>query len=616
MCGICGIFHKQKIISGDIKNVKKMNMVLKHRGPDDEGIYEDHSCVLAHRRLSIIDLSSAGHQPFYSDDGRYVMVYNGEVYNYIELRKELIKTGWQFNTQTDTEVLLKAYQHYGEKCLHLFNGMFAFAIYDTHLNTLFLARDRVGIKPLYYSIKNSKLYFASEIKALWSIPELSLSVNEQAVFDYIVFNRTDVFDETFYNEIKRIPCGYFAHFSEGKLNLNQWWNPEDYLKDSSEDKLELDYISEKVHDIFVSAVNFRMRSDVPVGTCLSGGLDSSILLGVLYKYHNLSKDYPTFTASFPGHPIDESAYIENLRIKYPFSSYFTFPNSDMAYSQLEEFVYMNDEPTTNPSFFSQYQVMKTAAQNHVTVLLDGQGGDENFAGYQYFHGFNLYDLLCKRDIKLFLIELLKSIKRKQHISAYQTFVFQILPDVIRKKMLLRTLPYIKKDFFYNRINKSIIFNKFFDASDLNQSLVRHFQFKLEHLLRMEDRNSMAFSLEARVPYLDHRLIEFLLGVSPYLKIKDGETKYLQKKALSDYTTSEITNRKDKIGFGTPGEAWMKDIKWQKITDDNYKKLCKIFPTVFKKDYDKIPYSGFDRWKINQLAVWHDIFLMNQSQYNQ
>lgn len=608
MCGISGVFYKKGITEYDIRLVEKINSVQKHRGPDDEGLYHDGSCVLGHRRLSIIDLSSAGHQPFFSKDKRFIIVYNGEIYNYIELRCKLEKIGYEFETATDTEVLLKAYQCYGSDCLSMLNGMFAFVVYDTRLNTLFLARDRFGIKPLYYTVRNAKIYFASEIKALCNIPDMALSVNNQAIFDYLVFNRTDIFDETFYGEIKRIPSGYFATFKEDTIELEQWWNPEKYFLTNPENNL--DYIGNKIHEIFLSSVNFQMRSDVPVGTCLSGGLDSSILLGVLYKHHNLPNGYPTFTASFPGHPIDEIDYISDLKKRYPFNSHLTFPDAETALHNLDRFVYMNDEPTTNPSFFSQYEVMKIASENNVTVLLDGQGGDESFAGYQYFHGFNLYGLLCQKKIDSFIIEFCKSIVRKQHISAYQTLLFQLLPDAARKAMLLRTLPYINHDFFYKNIDTSKIYNEFFNAEGLNQSIVRHFQFKLEHLLRMEDRNSMAFSLESRVPYLDHRLVEFLLGVSSSLKINKGETKYLQKQALGMYTTPKILSRRDKIGFGTPGEEWMKNPLWETLTKTNYKILCMLFSNIFKHDYniETLSYSGFHRWKINQLAVWHDIFL--------
>jgi asparagine synthase (glutamine-hydrolysing) len=600
VCGIAGIYCHKGITPFDIELIDTMNEIQKHRGPDDVGRYVDPFCVLGHRRLAIIDLSKDGHQPFESDDHRFQIVYNGEIYNYIELRDELRQLGWQFQTKTDTEVLLKTYQQYGETCLSRFNGMFAFAIYDTEKQSLFLARDRVGIKPLYYRIIDSKLYFASEIKALRVNPLLTHSVNYQSLFDYLVFNRTDIYDETFLNDIKRIPKGCYATFDLNGLHVNQWWNPENSLHDHCKDNLEK--VSKKIEKLLVSAVSLRMRSDVPVGSCLSGGLDSSILIGILFNHYNIDDNYNTFTASFPGHPIDETSYIDRLKRKYPFKNFRTFPTGKKASERLREFVYANDEPTTNPSFYSQYEVMRLAREYGVTVLLDGQGGDENFAGYQYFHGFNLYGLLKRKKAFRFGYELLKSLLRRQDKSSYQTLLFQILPCSVREQLLLRTVPYINPDFFHEYVNHSRIYNEFFDVDGLNKSLVRHFQYKLEHLLRMEDRNSMAFSLEARVPYLDYRLIEYLLGVSQELKIRDGETKYLQKKVLGYYTTTEILNRKDKIGFGTPGDEWMLSESWQERTRESYSDLTEAFPGVFKKNAN-LPEKGFDRWKINQLSTW-------------
>lgn len=296
-----------------------------------------------------------------------------------------------------------------------------------------------------------------------------------------------------------------------------------------------------------------------------------------------------------------------LNQKYPFKNIRTYPSATSAYEKLKDFVYTNDEPTTNHSFFSQYEVMKIAKNNGVTVLIDGQGGDESFAGYQYFHGFNMYGMLKEKKVLKFGSELLKSFLRRQDKSAYQTLIFQMLPDSVKKKILLRTVPYLSPDFFYNYIDSSRIFREFFDADDLNQSLVRHFQYKLEHLLRMEDRNSMAFSLEARVPYLDYRLIEYLLSIPGNLKIRNGETKCLQKRSLGQYTAREILDRTDKIGFGTPGDEWMLTDNWKKFTMNNHSELIKIFPEVFRKNMD-LPKKGFDRWKVNQLATWKNIFL--------
>ncbi len=605
MCGLAGIFSEKGVTTLDVESVKQMKELQRHRGPDDEGLYVHDFCVLGHCRLAIIDLSRDGRQPFESDDHRFQLVYNGEIYNYIELRNELEHIGWRFRTKTDTEVLLNAFREFGEACLPKLNGMFAFAIYDSELKRLFLARDRVGIKPLYYSMIGSTLYFASEIKALCLVPSLKYSVNHQSMFDYLVFNRTDIYDETFINEIKRIPKGHYAFYDTSGFHLTQWWNPASYLLNKCEDSEE--NISKQIEEFLSSAVQLRMRSDVPVGSCLSGGLDSSILIGILFSHFDVGEFYPTFTASFPGHLIDETRYIDELNRMYPFKNIRTFPTAQKAKDKIRDFVYSNDEPTTNSSFYSQYEVMRLAKENGITVLLDGQGGDENFAGYQYFHGFNMYGLLREKKIIDFANEFFRSVFRKQHKSAYQTLLFQILPHSKRKQLLLRTIPYVHPDFFHEYVKDSRIYNEFFDVDGLNQSLVRHFQYKLEHLLRMEDRNSMAFSLEARVPYLDHRLIEFLLSVPQSLKIKGGETKCLQKRALGKYTVSDILNRKDKIGFGTPGDEWMLEETWQKLTQESYMNLIETFPEIFKKN-GHLPKKGFDRWKINQLSTWKDIFL--------
>ena len=604
MCGIAGTYRQKGLSSNDIDGVRQMCKRLKHRGPDDKGLYHDECCVLGHRRLAIIDLSTAGRQPFVSDDKRYYLIFNGEIYNYIELREELRQLGWKFQTNTDTEVLLKAYQQYGKACLSRFNGMFAFAIYDSEKCCLFLARARVGIKPLYYFITDSTLHFASEIKALLTLPSLNVSVNFQSLFDYLVFNRTDIFDETFFSGIKRLPKGCYATFNGNALEITRWWDPEDYLDSTSDNRPE--NALKTIRNLLISSTKLRMRSDVRVGSCLSGGLDSSILIGILNSHHELEQEYPCFTATFPGHPIDETDYIDALNRKYPFRNFRTLPTAEKAFRNLQAFVYTNDEPTTNPSFYSQYEVMRLAKKNNVTVLLDGQGGDENFAGYQYFHGFYWNGLLRKKRLLHLGSEILKSLLRNQDRSAYQTFLFQILPHAQRKTMLLQTVPYLQPDFFHEFISSSIVYNQFFKNDGLNSSIVRHFQYKLEHLLRMEDRNSMAFSLEARVPYLDHRLIEYTLGLPEDLKIKNGETKYLQKNSLYQYTVPEILNRTDKIGFGTPAADWMHSETWQVLTNENFFDLSEMFPEIFKKNVP-LPQNAFDRWKINQLAAWKSIF---------
>jgi asparagine synthase (glutamine-hydrolysing) len=607
MCGICGIYNNHGIHQErSIHLIEHMSSLLKHRGPDDEGMSVDPFCALGHRRLSIIDLSKSGHQPFTSDDKRFHLSYNGEIYNYLELKKELEGLGCVFRTKTDTEVLLNAYQQFGEKCLEKFNGMFAFAIYDSLSKQLFLARDRFGVKPLYYTIIDSTLYFASEIKALRILPGMNRAVNNQALFDFLVFNRTDIFDETFHAHIFRIPKGHYAVFTDNRIKITEWWNAEKYAQHPCLDAPK--QITKKIEELLISSINLRLRSDVAVGSCLSGGLDSSIITGILSEHFQVNTNFSTFTAYFPGHACDEKRHVDALLQRFPVKNFGAYPSGETLHKNLTEFVSCQEEPVTTPSPYAQYEVMKLAHEHRIPVLLDGQGGDENFAGYQYFHGYYLLGLLRKKHITSFIREFLKTIFRRQDALAWKIFIFQNLPLKAKKSLVQHSAPYITNDFFNTHFHKSRILNDYFNAYDLNTSLVRDFQYKLEHLLKMEDRNSMAFSIETRLPYLDYRLVEYVLSISENLKIKSGETKYLQKKALGQYTATDILDRKDKIGFETPTNAWLNEPSWQTETKKAIQHCEENLSNVFKKNViSKTPGDkNKTRWKIIHLAKWQEL----------
>jgi len=603
MCGISGIFVHDGVTDADLELVKTFNELQLHRGPDDDGLYRGNRCALGHRRLSIIDLSRDGRQPMFSPDGRYRIVFNGEIYNYLDLREEFARD-WIFRTKTDTEVLLAAFILLGPDCLRRLNGMFAFAIYDEMEKTLFLARDRFGIKPLYYVVKDRRFYFASEIKALYAIPGLTPSANMQSLFDYLVFNRTDIHDETFTNEIRRLPKGTHALWDADGLRLKRWWSPETFLDETGDP--DPDEVARRIEELSVSAMILRMRSDVPVGSCLSGGLDSSILTGVLYKRAGVGRDFQVFTAAYPGHPADESAYVDAFLRRYPFLSRRVSPDGASALADFDRLCWHNDEPTTGCSIYAQYAVMRLAKTNGVTTLLDGQGGDENFAGYQYFHGFHLAGLLRRGRLGAFARELSAILLRRQEISALQTLAYQMLPRNIRRAALLRAAALVTPEFFHAYIDQSLIERKFFSARNLNESLALHFHYKLEHLLRTEDRNSMAFSLEARTPYLDYRLVEYLLSLPAGMKIACGETKRLQKLALGHYTIPEILYRRDKIGFVAPGEQWMRLPGWREATKLAMTEIKRAFPGVFRSN--AFPATADQQWKINSLAAWRRLFL--------
>jgi len=606
MCGISGAFNPGGLSPDDAGLVARFGRIMRHRGPDDEGLFADAACALGHRRLAIIDLSRDGRQPFASQGGRFQLVFNGEIYNYLELRGELAAKGHVFRTKTDTEVLLAAWLEWGPDCLPRFNGMFAFAVYDTQARALFLARDRCGVKPLYYAVVGGTFYFASEIKALLAVPGLSRAVDAQALFDYLAYNRTDVADETFLAAVRKLPKGCRMAVDAGGTRIARWWDPMAFL-DARLD-VPLETARRTVEELVVSAMTLRMRSDVPVGSCLSGGLDSSTMVGILFDRLHAPQGYPCFTAAFPGHAVDETAHVDDLRRRYPFESLRTFPTGASCLDNLRDLAWHNDEPTTGAAIYAQYEVMRLARQHGVTVLLDGQGGDEGFAGYQYLHGFNLYGLWRRGNAPGLVRELAKVVVRRQDRSSLTTFGYLVLPRALRKAALRAASPFLSRDFFKAHADKSLITREFFDAGDLNAALARHYQYKLEHLLRTEDRNSMAFSVESRVPFLDYRLVEYLLGLSGSFKIRDGETKYLQKLALAAYATPGIVARKDKIGFTTPMDAWLRAAPWQELARRSYATVRAAYPGVF----DAAP--SFDKsghcWKIIQLALFSDLFLSN------
>lgn len=604
MCGIAGIYCAGGLGPDDALLVRTFRDVLAHRGPDDAGEWSDGACALGHRRLAIIDLSRDGRQPFASADGRHHIVFNGEIFNYLELRRELEAEGAVFRTKTDTEVLLAAWLRRGPDCLSSLNGMFAFAVYDSLEKTLFLARDRFGVKPLYYARAGKKLYFASEIKALLAIPGPRPAPDGQSLFEFLVFNRTDIHEETFFSGIRRLPKGCAARADADGLRIFSWWDPMDHLDrrlDATPDEAR-----REVEELFLSSVALRLRSDVRTGACLSGGLDSSILMGALFDRLGAKPGFPAFTAAYPGKALDESAYVDALNRRHPFHSLRVYPDAAAALENLEDFVRANDEPVPNSSFYSQYEVMRLAGQSGVKVLLDGQGGDEIFAGYHYFHGFYQLGLFRQGKMRALGREMASTAARRQDKSAWRTLAFGLAPPVLRARLLRGTVPWLARDFFHDRLGRSRIFTEFFEARDLNHSLALHFRYKLEHLLRCEDRNSMAFSIEARTPYLDYRLVELLLALPGCFKVRGGQTRVLQKEALGRYSLPEILARRDKIGFATPQEEWMREPAWASMAEECFARVREAFPGVFSRKA-RLPADAATRWKIIQLDVWRNLY---------
>lgn len=557
MCGICGIinFNNQVINKDPIHEMMKR---MKHRGPDDEGIYLHNNIGFGFVRLSIIDLSYAGHQPMSSPYDRYTIIFNGEIYNYIEIRKDLELKGYIFRTKTDTEVLLNSYIEWGSDCLNKFNGMFAFAIYDKKNGVIFIARDRFGIKPFYYFQDNNSFIFASEIPPIIEILEQKPLPDNQSIFDFLVFNRTDQTDRTFFQDIKKLQHGQCISIKDSHVTLDTWYRLREHIKDPFQNP-------EEYLETFQSAVGLRLRSDVPVGVCLSGGLDSSSIVSVLLKNFN-KYDLNTFSAVYEkGQTGDETEFI-NEYLSSLNNMYYTTPNADSLYNDLDAFVSAHGEPIPSTSPYAQFKVMELAQKN-VVVTLDGQGADEELAGYHYFFGYFFKDLL--QNLRLFKLgsEILHYLTIHKSLFGLKTFLYFLLPENLRTRTQISAKAYLTPDFIQQYQNTNSIAGNLYGSKTLKDALLDHFEYKLEHLLKWEDRNSMWFSLESRVPFLDHNLVEKTLALPGDQKIERGMTKSILRKSMKGLLPEKIRARKDKIGFGTPQDEWFRTNKFQKLIFD-------------------------------------------------
>lgn len=560
MCGISGRIHVNKKIYRDI-DISPMIQKMHHRGPDDTGTFFSEGLVFGFVRLSIIDLSPAGHQPFQSVDGRFTLVFNGEIFNYLELKEELAYLGHTFVTKTDTEVLLHSYMEWGGDMLHKLNGMWAFAIYDKQECTVFCARDRYGIKPFYYTLNKREFIFSSEIPCILEVLPNKPQANKSVLLDYLLFNKTEQSADTFFSEIKKLMHGHCITIDLNNRDYStvkpeKWYDIRQRVAQS-----QGFYKASAYRHSFNEAVKLRLRSDVPVGVCFSGGLDSSSIASVIMDDFN-KKDLNTFSAiydaSFSG---DESKFIYLYKHK-PGNRHYVTPTAESLLSDLDKFVECHAEPLPSTRPYAQFKVMESA-QGNVVVTLDGQGADELLAGYHYFFGFYYKDLLKRGKFFCLLKEMWAYTLLHKSLFAFKTFAFFLVPAKLRIKLKANDLSYLDQNFLKKYRSNSQIAENLYGSSSLKEALINHFEYKLEHLLKWEDRNSMFFSLEARVPFLDYRLVEQTLATQSDLIIRDGWTKYILREAMKGALPEKIRMRVDKNGFSTPQDEWFREPIWQK-----------------------------------------------------
>lgn len=587
MCGIAGIVSPNSSVS--VQQLERMTQALAHRGPDGEQFWlnERQTTGFGHRRLSIIDLSNNAAQPMHYLS-RYTIIHNGEIYNYKEIREELEKKGYHFQSQSDTEVILAAYDCYKAECLQHFDGMFAFAIWDEQEQLLFSARDRFGEKPFFYAFINQQLAFASELKALWAIG-VEKKMNEPMYYNYLTLGYTQNpynDGETFYTGIKKLPARSYLiyHLPQNKLTTKTYWDIDKQYTDKSITEKEA---IRKFTELFTTSVNRRLRSDVPLGTSLSGGLDSTSVLNLV---HNLtSQTQKTFSATFPGFAKDESVYIELAKEANAAENYTVTTTVDVFLKNIETLCYHQEEPFQSASLFAQYSVYELAKQYNVKVLLDGQGADEVFAGYtKYFHWY--WQQLYRTD-KSTLLKERKAVKqtelpgkwswRNKLAARFPSFIARTIQKV--KAMEQRSAAGLSKPFvknfgtsYYhippgNALNNVLYYNTCMNG--------------LEELLRYADRNSMAHGREVRLPFLSHELVQFIFSLPAHYKIRDGWTKWILRAGMDNRIPKEITWRKNKVGFEPPQQQWMENKQVQEYIHEAKRVLVNkniIKPEVLDK----------------------------------
>lgn len=533
MCGIAGIFNFQhKPV--DLSVLKQMSDTISYRGIDGEGVWlsEQKNLGFAHRRLAIIDLSEEARQPMHYM-GRYTIVYNGEIYNYLELKTDLEKKGYQFVSHSDTEVILAAFDNKREKCLEDFDGMFAFAIWDNKLQQLFLARDRFGEKPLRYYMDSERLVFASEIKALFKA-KVPKKVSKEKMGNFLENNVSIYNTETFFDGIKKLPHGHYAIVQNGKIDIREYYRLQ-YRNIVAMDDHEC---AEEFRRLFFLSVSRRLRSDVPVATSFSGGLDSS---GIVCVMHHLREkvNYKLFSARFDDDVKDEGKWMKHITDSFHFPQINKQIEPKEILEEIEKIVYHNEIPVGSTSVAAQYLLYKEVKNNHIKVILDGQGADEMLAGYGHYRFHYLNDLLLRFRVVEYMNE------RRAYNDIYQNSL-PIGPWQLTKMFLTKTVKPFEDNTLGYQSFKAALFN----------DMVHN----LQQLLNFSDSNSMAHGVEARLPFLYHKLVDFVFSLPANQIYRNATTKYVYRNAMKGIIPDVILNRKDKLGFAPPQERWLSQFK--------------------------------------------------------
>jgi asparagine synthase (glutamine-hydrolysing) len=602
MCGIAGIILKQPNNSQLHSQMEMMLGRIAHRGPDSQGLFEARpDFIMGHRRLAILDLSPDGHQPMHASDKQCTIIFNGEIYNYIEIKQQLIQKGYKFFTSTDTEVILNAYLCWGKDCVKYFNGMWAFAIYDKTNNVVFCSRDRFGVKPFYFTNNENHFIFCSEIKGITPFLN-SQTAHLELVIDYLITQKTDHTHETFFKEIIKLPAGHHLTYN---LN-NHEYNIHRYYQLEALDNLpnEIDYLN-----TLKDAIKIRLRSDVPVGTCLSGGLDSSTVASIASK-HFEPGNFQAITAISEQKSNDESNFAKQVVEFCQLNWITTKPDFHDFSSHIENIMWTQEEPFSSPSIVMQYFVMQTAKNSNIPVLLDGQGGDETLLGYERYNVSQLYSIFLQNGPFAFLNALNQAKKHNEKLTWINLakFLFGSHMPMARYHVHRLQHTYLKQ--------RPHIPNHLSDYAKALKNLFNLQKLELEStnlpaLLRFEDKNSMAHSIETRLPFLDYRAVEIALALPFEKKIQQGWSKYLIRQAMQQQLPKNILWRKNKFGFEAPENFWLNQFKQSMKHSVEHSNLISEITKNNKlhQQFYKLPLRT--QWRLYTLALWEKTYNINE-----
>jgi asparagine synthase (glutamine-hydrolysing) len=625
MCGICGIFDLSgKPINRDI--LTRLNSVIRHRGPDGEGELVDHEVGLGHRRLSIIDVGGGG-QPIGNEDGKVQVVFNGEIYNFIELRNELENLGHQFKTQSDTEVIVHAYEQWGSACVNRFNGMFAFALWDAQKRELFLARDHLGIKPIYYVTIGSQLLFASEIKSLLQHPACPREVDLEALAELFTFRYVPS-PKTLFQKIMKLPPAHFMVASRAGLRIERFW---DWVPRRQKARKEAELI-EEYQNLLEDAVRLQMRSDVPVGLFLSSGVDSGALLAIMSKFSK--GPIQAFTIGFEGgEKTNEVEDAKALARKFGADHYFQMLAPGDYVKYYDRYMWDLEEPVGNETAAAFYFVARIASQR-VKVVLTGQGADEPWAGYDRYKGvkfsalYNRMPRVVTDGVATLVARMPGRMERLKRGAAslgepdmltrftkvYSFFSAEMKARLYRGALKER----FSADAYGTRHALSRLQQDVRHLDPLTQMLYIDTRANLpDDLLMVSDKTSMANSLESRVPFLDYRLVEFIESLPPNLKLNGLNGKYLHKRAVEKWLPRGIVHRKKK-GFANPIENWFR-VRMKSFVEDCLLGGDSFMARYFDRNYIKkmleLDRTGKEQYRrhiylLVSLELWHRSFLRN------